>query len=85
MLLQAVPVLHFFTERPEIFYTAIDEERPTEKSKEIKEDKQDDKAFLSFYAAASNELIAATHLQNYTAQLPSSPHLELLARPPDFC
>jgi hypothetical protein len=85
MLLQAIPVLHFFTEKPEIFYTSIDEEKPSEKSKETKEDKQEYKALLSFYTTLSIELVAAICFQNYTSQLPSSPHLELLTPPPDFC
>ncbi len=85
MLLQAIPVLHFFTERPEIFYTSLDEEKPSEKNKETKEDKQEDKTFLSFYATSYIKLIASINFQNYTSQLPSSPHLEMLAPPPDFC
>ena len=85
MLLQAIPVLHFFTERPEIFYTSIDEEKPTEKSKETKEDKVEDKALLSFYATSSIEIIADIRFQNYASQLPSSPHLEMLTPPPDLC
>lgn len=85
MLLQAIPVLHFFTEAPEIFYTSIDEEKPSEKHKETKGGKQEDKAFLSFYTTLSIESAAAIRFQNYTSPLPSFPHLEMLTPPPDFC
>ncbi|HVF98099.1 MAG TPA: hypothetical protein VM871_12290 [Flavisolibacter sp.] len=85
MLLQAIPVLHFFTEKPEIFYTSIDEEKPSEKGKETKEDKQGDKAFLSFCTPVSVKVVEAICFQNYTSLLPPSPHLEMLTPPPDFC
>ena len=84
MLLQAIPVLHFFTEKPEIFYTSIDEEKPSEKNKEMKEDIVKDKAFLSFYATSPVDLITVVLFQNYATQLPSSPHLEMLTPPPDL-
>lgn len=83
MLLQAIPVLHFFTEKAEIFYTSIDEEKPSEKNKEIKGDIVKDKAFLSFYATSPIDLIPVFLFQNYATQLPSFPHLELLTPPPD--
>ncbi len=46
MLLQAIPVLHFFMEKPEVFYSTIDEEKAPEKGKELKEKSDNDKAFL---------------------------------------
>ena len=33
MLLQAIPVLHFFAEKKEVFYSYVDEEEPEHKSK----------------------------------------------------
>ena len=85
LLLQAIPVLHLFAENPGDFYTAIDEEKPSEKNKELKGEQQGDKVFLSFYTTTSSELILITRFQNYTSQLPFTPHLEMLAQPPDFC
>src|SRR5215203_2037609 len=44
MLLQAIPVLHFFSSQKEVFYTYIDEEKPDEKSAK---EKKDGKEYLS--------------------------------------
>ena len=85
MLLQAIPVLHFFSGKPEVFYFAIDEEKPNEKNNELKEDKQDDKLFFSLHKVCSDQSVSSIRFQHYTSQLPSSPHVEMLTPPPDFC
>ena len=85
MLVQAIPVLHFFSEKPEVFYFAIDEEKPNEKNIELKEDKQDDKVFFFLYKIFNDQSVSSNSFQHYTSQLPSSPHLEMLTPPPDFC
>jgi hypothetical protein len=84
MLVQAIPVLHFFTEKPEIFYAVLDEEKPSEK-KETKGDKEQKKEFLSLSATSPVELMVPVHFQNHASQLPFSPHLKLPTPPPDFC
>lgn len=85
LLVQAVPVLHFFSEKPEMFYTILDEEKPNEKSKDVKDDKGDDKYLSSLHDAYTLCICTSSDFQNHTAQLPFSPHLELLTPPPDVC
>lgn len=84
MFLQAIPVLHFFTERPEIFYTSIEEEKPNEKNKDVKSDKFDDKLFISPGPVHFSDKELSTAFIRYIPLLPHSPHLELLSPPPDF-
>ena len=81
--MQAIPILHFFADKPEIFYAVIDEEKPTEK--ETKESKQDDKAIFTPHRILNTQLIAFIRVHSYSSTLPSSPHLELLTPPPNFC
>ena len=81
MLLQAIPVLHFFSSQKEIFYTYIDEEKPDEKFKEKKECKE----FLSTTLISPVEQTAKTLFSPIIESHYISPKLEFVAPPPDFC
>jgi len=81
MLLQAIPVLHFFSSQKEIFYTYIDEEKPEEKSKEKKECKE----FLSLTLFSPAEQTVKTLFSPAIESHYISPKLEFVAPPPDFC
>ena len=80
LLLQAIPVLHFFSAQKEIFYVYIDEEKPGD-AKELKEGKE-------YLAVADN---AGSFCQGEKTYPPfflnrhSSPLLENLTPPPDPC
>lgn len=80
MLLQAIPVLHFFSSQKEIFYTYIDEEKPDEKSKEKKEGKE----FLSLTSFFPIEQIVTTLFSPATESHYISPKLEFITPPPNF-
>ena len=82
ILLQAIPVLHFFSEKPEIFYVAIDEEKPGEKSNDAKDDKTDDKSFWQYSLTGAAELKLPAGIHSQTSSVPSSPYLEMVTPPP---
>jgi hypothetical protein len=81
LLLQAIPVFHFFSERSEIFYTSLDEDKPEETK--VEKAKKEIKAQL-FGSPAPAGLIYTTHYftQSNEGLLPS-PYVESLIRPPD--
>lgn len=85
MLLQAIPVLHYFSYTKAGVYFAMDEEKPNEKNKESKEDKQDDKISFSSFKIKASRHLASLCFHYYSSQLPSCPHLQMLTPPPDFC
>jgi hypothetical protein len=81
MLLQAIPVLHFFSSQKEIFYALIDEEKPEEKANEKKEYRE----CVSLSSIVPPEekdvhLFSLFAIHHYT-----SPLLELMTPPPDAC
>jgi hypothetical protein len=81
MLLQAIPVLHFFSERSEIFYAYIDEDKPGEtKIAKEKKELKDGFPFLSIDAEVETEV--SHFVCRSTFSLPS-PFVESLIRPPD--
>lgn len=80
LLLQAIPVLHFFAERKADFYSLIDEEKPSEKSEVEK------KAGKEFTTGADESLSIQTALPffNTFALHPyAAPLLEDLTPPPN--
>ncbi len=81
MLLQAIPVLHFFSSRAEVFYAYIDEEKPDEKSKVKKEVKEILTLTIDLTILPSNKQI----FNPRTESIYSSPLLEFLTPPPDAC
>jgi flagellar basal body-associated protein FliL len=81
MLLQAIPVLHFFSSQKEVFYAYIDEEKPSEKSKETKEGKE----YLSLSDMTPTEEELTTQFFPASVNAYASPLLEFLTPPPDFC
>ena len=83
MLLQAIPLFHFFSDRPEIFYVAIDEEKPGEKTKDTKEDKQDDKSLLNQSFCRTVELQFHCNFISQGRSIPVSPYLEKHTPPPN--
>jgi hypothetical protein len=81
MLLQAIPVLHFFSSQAEVFYVYIDEEKPDEKSKEKKEGKEVLSLSIDFTVSLSNKRIFNPSPESVYG----SPLLEFLTPPPDAC
>jgi len=81
LLLQAIPMLDFFSSEEEIFYTNIDEEKADESVKEKKEGKE---YVLLEIGITANHLISTSFCSavynHYT-----SPSLILLTPPPDAC
>jgi hypothetical protein len=82
MLLQAIPVLHFFSSQKEVFYTYIDEEKPDEKSGK---EKKAGKEYLSFEVETPVDQLIQTAYSSAVDNNYSSPTLAFLTRPPDAC
>ena len=80
MLLQAIPVLHFFSSQKEIFYTYIDEEKPDQKSKEKKVCKE----FISLAFFVLFEQTLHTQFSSTTVSYYAPPLLEFQTPPPDL-
>lgn len=81
MLLQAIPVLHFFSSQKEVFYVYIDEEKTEENAKEKKESKE----YLSLTSSFSLPEINKPHFPPGTDKHYTFPLLEFLTPPPDRC
>ena len=79
MLLQAIPVLHFFSTQPEVFYVYIDEEKPEENSKEKKHGKES--LFVAFEMAVDDSF--KTGFNTAAEKHYSAPIVELLTPPPN--
>ncbi len=82
MLLQAIPVLHFFSSHKAIFYTYVDEEKPEQKSKV---EKEDGKEYLTLTIKTFAEAESTRLFFHFLEKQPSSPLLEFLTPPPDAC
>lgn len=82
MLLQAIPVLHFFSSQKAVFYSYVDEEKPEQKSKVGKEDFNREVAIItqSFPEDESTYLFLP-----FVQKQHLSPLLEFLTPPPDAC
>lgn len=81
MLLQAIPVLHFFSSQKEVFYVYIDEEKLEENSKDSKESKE----LVSLIISSPAEQTIKTYFSHGTDTYYPSPLLEFLTPPPDHC
>ncbi|HEX8313614.1 MAG TPA: hypothetical protein VF609_01395 [Flavisolibacter sp.] len=82
MLLQAIPVLHFFSSQKEVFYTNIDEEKPNEK---IAKEKKEGKEYLSLEVEPPVDQLIQTKYSAAADTNYSSPTLTFLTPPPDAC
>ena len=82
MLLQAIPVLHFFSSQKEVFYTYIDEEKPDEKPAK---EKKDGKEYISILVEAFTDQPSNTTYFSVAEDRYSSPTLSLTTPPPDIC
>ncbi len=82
MLLQAIPVLHFFSSHKAIFYAYVDEEKPEQKSKI---EKTDQVCYLSVTENLFLEEESPSAFVLFAAAKPSSPLLEYTTPPPDAC
>jgi hypothetical protein len=80
MLLQAIPVLHFFSAQPEVFYAYIDEEKPGD-NKKMKEGKEYVSATQPTFDFAEEEKT----YRRFSVNPFSSPPLEYTTPPPDAC
>ena len=84
MLLQAIPVLHFFSSHKAVFYTYIDEEKPEQKLKFGKEKEEPAKEYnLALHAMQEEE--NKSFYAGFLEKQPPSPLLEFLTPPPDAC
>jgi hypothetical protein len=79
LMLQAIPVLHFFSTRGEVFYTSIDEEKSGEDLKEKKAGKE----FLSVEMDVTIYFPVNTSYYPVINNSYASPSLALLTPPPD--
>ena len=82
MLLQAIPVLHFFSSHKAVFYSYVDEEKPEQKSKIEKKDQAE---FLSVTENLFREEENPASFVRFSAAKPTSPLLEYTTPPPDAC
>jgi hypothetical protein len=83
LLLQGIPVLHFFSSQPEVFYAYIDEDKPTEK-KEVKDGKEVMEC-LSTHDYSLHQLTVSSSYIHSNEPLHLAPCLEAQSPPPDFC
>ena len=82
LLLQAIPVLHFFAEKKAVFYAYVDEEKPEQKSKVEKESfHPQTETFLNL--VPEGELLRL--FSPFVQKQHLSPFLESLTPPPDAC
>lgn len=81
MLLQAIPVLHFFSSQKAIFYALIDEEKPVEKVGPEK------KALKEYFSLAGFLPLPALETKArflpYRVRLHAAPTLDALTPPPN--
>jgi hypothetical protein len=82
MLLQAIPVLHFFSSQKAVFYSYVDEEKPEQKSKIEKKDQTD---YFSLTENLFLEEKSPVVFILFFAAKPTSPLLEYTTPPPDAC
>jgi hypothetical protein len=82
MLLQAIPVLHFFSAKKAVFYSYIDEEKPEQKSKVEKEEYQKN-GVMAPHSFTEKE--SARSFSPFVQKHHVSPLLEFLTPPPDVC
>lgn len=82
MLLQAIPVLHFFMEKKEVFYSYVDEEEPEHKSKV---EKKITKEYFSIADLQDSGSEADRNYRHFSEDQPLSPSLEFLTPPPNAC
>jgi hypothetical protein len=82
MMLQAIPVLHFFAAKKAIFYAYIDEEKPEKGSAQ---EKDECKAFLDDANAYAEEQVRKTSFSIIQVNIYATPHLDFLTPPPDAC
>ena len=79
MLLQAIPVGHFFSGQPEVFYVYIDEEKPGEKSKEKTDSKESE-----FCVFDLGTMLSGIHIFHPAPpSFYSPPYLEAATQPPN--
>ena len=79
LLLQAIPVLHFFSERN--FYVYVDEDKPEETKLKEKKDAKECVANFDAFASANASLKKVS--ENSSSSLPS-PYLDSFTPPPNF-
>lgn len=80
LCLQAIPVLHFFSSKKSVFYTYVDEDKPTEaKMKE----KAPGKEYLSFSVVLPEAQPVVTEYRTFLISSLTSPYLEAFTPPPD--
>lgn len=82
MLLQAIPVLHFFSSQKAAFYTYIDEEKPEQKLKAGNEN-QDLAKECNVALHALQEEESRSFFADFIERSYPSPLLEFVAPPPD--
>ncbi|NTS40893.1 hypothetical protein HRG84_08235 [Flavisolibacter sp. BT320] len=84
LLLQAIPVLHFFSAEKAVFYTYIDEEKPEQKLNAGKE-KGDIAKEYNLALQAFREEENRSFYAGFVERSHATPLLEFVAPPPDAC
>jgi hypothetical protein len=82
MLLQAIPVLHFFAAKKAVFYAYVDEEKPEQKSPVGKDDFNKEYVLTT---PAFFEEESSRSFSPFVQKHPCSPLLEFTTPPPDAC
>ncbi|HEU4904058.1 MAG TPA: hypothetical protein VFT06_14730 [Flavisolibacter sp.] len=82
LLLQAIPVLHFFSSHKSVFYSYVDEEEPGQKSKVEKKELKECLSVVPDLPLAEEK---APFYLPLSEEAPSSPILEFLTPPPNAC
>ena len=81
MLVQVIPLLHYFSSQNKVIYVHIDEEKHDDNLKEKKEGKE----CLSLDLASSVKQPIKSQFFLSIGQYYASPLLEFLTPPPDCC
>lgn len=81
LLVQAVPVLHFFAGEKTVVYAAVDEDK-WDDTQLTKEKKAKQESFHNFYASSIEKSHTVYFVQRHACRLPS-PYLESSIHPPD--
>lgn len=81
LLLQAIPVLHFFSSQKQIFYALIDEEKPVEK---VSVEKKAGKEYCFQTCAFAPPVVEVTaRFRPFPLHPYTSPTLDALTPPPN--
>lgn len=82
LLLQAIPVLHFFSARKTVFYSLIDEEKPVEKTV-VEKKASEEKEFLALFETGPVVKTVQRCFAPFFVSPYTSPSLDCITPPPN--